>query len=221
MVPSLSLLLLFTAAEGANFVVNAAIGEVGDACIGKSASLAASQCQAWVDLHDSTGGPDWSDCARQRLDPCACDALVTCGSGGTVITGMSLTEEGMVGTLPVSLRALQNMTAFSLWGNKLTGLVPDGLPYLGCTLLNDRSYDPDTGKYHRMNQFDCPFPEWVLRSCMRDTASNRKVPVTQADCGPQKPSPAPTPRLKFACVNATCVVRPTGVFKKQCERACQ
>jgi hypothetical protein len=46
-------------------------------CVGASRDLPQSQCDAWTELYDSTGGEAWLCCDGTRVDPCACQ-----GSGG-------------------------------------------------------------------------------------------------------------------------------------------
>ena len=58
----------------------------GQPCVGNSTSLKPTQCEAWVDFYDSTGGKDWEFCSDNRLDPCSCTnqkqpAVVHCNGG--------------------------------------------------------------------------------------------------------------------------------------------
>ena len=48
------------------------------ACTGNSTKLPQAQCEAWIDLYDSTGGDNWAGnaAACTRTDPCSCDTSV-------------------------------------------------------------------------------------------------------------------------------------------------
>ena len=47
-------------------------------CTGNSTKLPAAQCEAWIDLYDSTSGDKWTGNAVTctRTDPCSCDTSV-------------------------------------------------------------------------------------------------------------------------------------------------
>ena len=51
---------------------------VGKTCTGNSTKLPQAQCEAWIDLYDSTGGDNWAGnaAACTRTDPCSCDTSV-------------------------------------------------------------------------------------------------------------------------------------------------
>ena len=63
-----------------------------EACTGSSTKLPADQCNAWIKLHDDTGGASWTKCAGYRTDPCACkgsdEIYGSVCSGGTSILRM-------------------------------------------------------------------------------------------------------------------------------------
>jgi hypothetical protein len=53
-----------------------------------SASLPQSECEWWINFFDTMGGENWTNCASDRTDPCACSYNaygtqfgVTCGGG--------------------------------------------------------------------------------------------------------------------------------------------
>jgi hypothetical protein len=55
-------------------------------CVGSSANLPQTECEAWISIFDSTVGPQWKYCKDSRLDPCNCSGAafgeeygVTCG----------------------------------------------------------------------------------------------------------------------------------------------
>ena len=47
-------------------------------CTGNSTKLPEAQCEAWIDLYDSTSGDKWTGNAVTctRTDPCSCDTSV-------------------------------------------------------------------------------------------------------------------------------------------------
>jgi hypothetical protein len=45
-------------------------------------------CAAWQDLYDATNGPNWSQWADARSDPCSC----TSSSGSVECTGGHITS---------------------------------------------------------------------------------------------------------------------------------
>jgi hypothetical protein len=103
-------------------------------CIGQSATLATSQCNAWQDLWHGTGGSTtWHGCntSSYLLDPCSCSYTSTSGGpfgvacSGASITKLHLTYLGMTGTLPSSLSALTDLTQILLHCNGLSGQLPD------------------------------------------------------------------------------------------------
>jgi Leucine-rich repeat (LRR) protein len=52
-------------------------------CIGASANLVQSDCSAWTEFYDATGGSQWTNCSGLRNDPCACRYREHSGDGVT------------------------------------------------------------------------------------------------------------------------------------------
>jgi predicted amidohydrolase len=100
-----------------------------------SAGLPPAECAAWMELFDSTRGPQWVNCSGSRLDPCGCSSGVTCANGR--VTALKLHNNNLNGTLPPSLRALTALTDLRLYYNSLVGTIPPGLSTLtALTTLN-------------------------------------------------------------------------------------
>ena len=82
-----------------------------------------SECQALVDLYDSTNGANWTTKTgwKQTTTPCTW-FRVTC-SGGHV-TGLLPYGNNLVGTIPASIGSLTNLTMLYLNNNQLSGSIP-------------------------------------------------------------------------------------------------
>jgi hypothetical protein len=95
--------------------------------------LAASDCEAWIDLYDRTGGTNWTHCSGNRLSPCSClcpseicagamnpiftdhgdpPVRVTCGyvdkNLTASITELTLGRNNLVGDIPASIGNLSS-----------------------------------------------------------------------------------------------------------------
>ena len=146
----LALLLLALTRAGRGVRVNHTLELAGararDACSGASAGLNATDCAAWVDLFDATGGPKWANCASLRLDPCGCAVYdsVRCARGR--ITYLNLVLNRMAGSIPTSIAELEMLTLIDLSENTLTGTIPaavGGLKLLtGLSLAHNRLTGP-------------------------------------------------------------------------------
>ena len=106
-----------------------------NSCTGKSASLPADQCGAWMDFYDGTAGDSWANSAGQincsSTDPCGCeygglgtDYGIGCNAAGTAVQKITLDNCNLQGTLPESIAAWADLEWFSVSGNSLTGSVP-------------------------------------------------------------------------------------------------
>lgn len=110
----------------------------GSKCAG---SLAAADCQAWIDIFDATGGSKWIACSDKRLDPCSCNgpvdpttglhrAEIVCQStaalGGTRITYLVLGPNHLAGSIPDSIGSLTELTEFGIFENP--GLAGASIP---------------------------------------------------------------------------------------------
>jgi hypothetical protein len=82
-----------------------------------------TECDALVAFYTSTNGPTW-DFDEGWLDnaaPCSWRG-VTCATGH--VTRLSLSVNGLTGTIPAELGDLTNLSYLSLYENNLTGTIP-------------------------------------------------------------------------------------------------
>jgi Leucine-rich repeat (LRR) protein len=104
-------------------------------CVSSSSSLVKSDCTAWQQLFDDTGGAHWANCATNRNTPCGCayndtqfhqTRGVQCSAGR--ITKINLfTPHGhnMVGTIPTEIGVLTELMDLTFHGNRgLIGTIP-------------------------------------------------------------------------------------------------
>ena len=104
----------------------------GSPCTGTSTTLAVEQCLAWGFFFDATGGKAWTACSDTKFDPCKCQgwdndkaAVPVCNPGATTISNIILAKNNMIGTLPPSIGAFENMTEFYVaYSPKLAGSIP-------------------------------------------------------------------------------------------------
>jgi hypothetical protein len=115
------------------------------ACNGSSTNLPATECAAWIQLFDATGGSGWklndhtTKCCRgNRRDPCGCHCCqnvkpgktcwqnVTCSGGH--ITQVLLSNMPLSGTIPASVAGMAQLTALDLDNNRgLHGSIPSSI----------------------------------------------------------------------------------------------
>lgn len=93
----------------------------------------ASECQALIDLFNSTDGTLWFDARGWGSSTDACTWITVTCSGGHV-TELDLTHDNLVGPLPASFGNLTHLTLLSLAENSVTGTLPDSMRKL--TKLN-------------------------------------------------------------------------------------
>ena len=163
-------------------------------CTGYSANLSVPQCHAYQDYFDSTGGPSWLACADSRTDPCNCysgyhDVWVWCNKNYTTILRINMAENHLVGFLPWSIVAWEDVSMLFLWGNRLWGRLPElRLPSLRQCKLYRNSSDPDAWQ----NSFQCPLPPFAQNrtTCGMSADQCQASPPTP---GPPAPGPPPGP----------------------------
>lgn len=112
-----------------------------------------SECQALVALYDGTNGPGWTNNNGwlENDAPCSWNG-VTCNMGH--VTGISLINNQLTGSIPPGLGNLGNLNSLQLWNNQLSGSIPPelgnltGLQYLDLAYNNQLSgtIPPELGR---------------------------------------------------------------------------
>ena len=112
------------------------------------AAIPASQRQALIALYNATGGDSWTNRTGWKTPPLDSDGFampgtentwygVTTGASNTTVTGINLSSNNLVGSLPSSISDLTGLTALNLHTNLLSGSLPASLGSLtGLTLLH-------------------------------------------------------------------------------------
>ena len=127
-------------------------------CIGQSANLTGSECNAWIAGFETTGGIHWSKCNTDadtdRLDPCSC-GHVTCNSEGTLITEIELRNANLTGPIPSGWSDFASLQNLVLGDNQLTGALPAGWSVLqkltNLELDNNQLSGPLPADWHQLN----------------------------------------------------------------------
>ncbi|MEA2602941.1 MAG: receptor-like serine/threonine-protein kinase [Acidobacteriota bacterium] len=91
-----------------------------------AAAIPAAQRSALVALYNATGGPHWTNRDGWLGKPgteCAW-AGVTCDAGGTTVTRLFLSTNGLAGSLPPALGNLAGLQSLEAEDNALTGALP-------------------------------------------------------------------------------------------------
>ena len=149
-------------------------------CIGQSADLAPSDCAAWVDLFDATGGKEWKLFSGNRLDPCGAWASQGVVCVGGRIKGLALQKIGMRGSLPASISQMSQLTNMWLSDNKLNGSIPSSVASMAqlevLHLIGNRfeglvpalpflQYTDCCLQFSGKNHFACPLPPGAAQLC--------------------------------------------------------
>ncbi len=94
----------------------------GDFCSNVS-EISTEECEALVDFYQSTAGPQWVNNAGwlQTNTPCSWYGIYCSGSH---VASISLTENGLSGSIPASIGNLRELRTLMLWRNQLTGEIP-------------------------------------------------------------------------------------------------
>ena len=110
----------------------------------------AADTVALMALYNSAGGENWSEnTSWGTATPLITWGQVNADLNGRV-TGLALGNNNLVGTLPDELGDLTALTTLYLWGNKLSGPIPDLSGLTGLTTL-------DLGQ----NELTGPVPTWL------------------------------------------------------------
>jgi Leucine-rich repeat (LRR) protein len=130
-----------------------------------------TECQALLDLYQSTDGPSWVENWGWNKTNTPCSWYdVTCEGGH--VTKLSLVGNELHGPIPDTLGQLNNLTELELWNNKINGPIPEALGQLSnlisLNLMNNQlSVIPETlGQLSNLeylslaqNQLRGPIPE--------------------------------------------------------------
>jgi hypothetical protein len=130
------------------YIAAAALNPRQEVCTGSSTNLTASECKAWQLFYD---GLDWSaqmqGCAGNRNTPCDCGVNATgfrrtsshhcpfeqspcveCRAGH--ITKINLDEQGLGGSIAISIGDLSKLSCLALSSNNIHGTIPSELAQL-------------------------------------------------------------------------------------------
>lgn len=115
------------------------------------AAVPAAERSALVALYNATGGARWTDrtgWAGAAGTECSW-AGVACGvsgnTGGTTVTGLDLSENNLVGSLPASLKNLTNLQSLQLGLNQISGALPRELGSLSKLAFLDLPFNRIAG----------------------------------------------------------------------------
>ena len=129
---------------------------------GGSASLIpTAERQALIALYTSTNGDSWTDKTGWKTPPLDPDGFalpgteagwhgLTVDSGTQKVTGIDLTGNNLIGTIPAVLGDLTGLTDLNLSGNQLTGSIPAEIGSLTALQKIDLSYNQLTGSLPAM-----------------------------------------------------------------------
>ena len=85
-----------------------------------------AECEALVALYNATGGDSWTINTGWLVSTTPCSWYgVSCSSGH--VSTISLSSNLLIGTIPVELGSLPNLTALDLSSNQLSGSIPSQL----------------------------------------------------------------------------------------------
>jgi hypothetical protein len=93
------------------------------------AAVPKTERAALTALYNAAGGPRWTDRAGwlgAAGTECSWKG-VQCNAAGTTVTGLTLSENGLAGSLPAGLAGLPNLQMFDLGLNRLSGALPKEL----------------------------------------------------------------------------------------------
>ena len=82
-----------------------------------------TECEALVDLYDSTNGAGWTNHTNWLVTNTPSDWYEVTVESGHVV-GLNLSSNNLVGSLPGGLGNLTNLRELVLWGNQLNGSIP-------------------------------------------------------------------------------------------------
>ena len=116
------LLLILNAVLLASGAAGEMLRAEANSCTGKSASLPADQCGAWMDFYDGTAGDRWANSAGHincsSTDPCSCE-YGGLGTGDTFVRMFQQACAALRNLLGVQCRIKRNTVAIPPRGQSL------------------------------------------------------------------------------------------------------
>jgi len=102
------------------------------------ADIPTTERDVLIALYNATDGDGWANTTNKWKTGGVFNAAgtecswfgITCDAGSTTVTGISLSNNGLTGTIPASLGSLANLEDLSLAENSLTGAIPAELSNL-------------------------------------------------------------------------------------------
>ena len=110
-------------------------------------AVPAAERSALMGLYNATGGAHWAD-RTGWLGAAGSEcswAGVQCNAEGTTVTGLDLSENGLAGALPASLKNLTNLQSLQLALNQISGALPRELGTLSKLVILDLPFNRITG----------------------------------------------------------------------------
>jgi hypothetical protein len=110
-------------------------------------AVPAAERSALVGFYNATGGAHWAD-RTGWLGAAGSEcswAGVQCNAGGATVTGLDLSENGLAGSLPASLKNLTNLQSLQLALNQVSGALPRELGTLSKLVFLDLPFNRITG----------------------------------------------------------------------------
>jgi Leucine-rich repeat (LRR) protein len=107
------------------------LGSFITASVSAYAAIPAQERSALQDLYNNVNGVSWRSSSNWTETGSECTWFgVTCDSGQTTVTGLSLSANQLSGSIPSSLGNLTNLQVLDLSFNQLTGTIPSTLSTL-------------------------------------------------------------------------------------------
>lgn len=143
----LVLIIAIVIQPGAFKLVGAALKNSTTTCADIS-QIPAKECAALQALHTSTSGQEWLHAGNwfQSEEPCTWYGVICTGTDTEKhIAELYLSNNGMIGPLPVELDQLENLTKLGLQGNQINSTIPIELTSLDQLTWLDLSQNQLTG----------------------------------------------------------------------------
>jgi hypothetical protein len=140
------------------------------------AGVSVAECQALVDLYNSTGGASWMNKTGWLSSTNVDDWFGVALDGSNHVDSLSINSNNLVGTIPSSIGSLTYLRDLSLYNNELDGTIPAGISLMtGLNTINlsnnhlDNPIPDSIGSLTNLitldlsaNQFTGEFPTFIL-----------------------------------------------------------